>query len=221
MENGKQIDWSQLGVNFYSDQESNLKWLQGSITSSGDTYKSIYWDEGATRAEVKSNGSFEIKDVPADTYRLQVIAANDGLAGYFVKTVNMGGRDVTDSGFATTGTTQLLDIVLSANGATIEGTVADDNNLPAPYVKVITIPDPKRRERQDLFYGGTTDAQGHFRLRGLNPGEYQVMALDEDIDEEVTESDFVQTHESLGQTVSIKEGEHKNIVLKLTPNSVQ
>jgi len=67
MDNGKRIDWSQVGVRLYSSQRRP----QGSMTESGDAFKSIYWDELSPRAEVKSNGSFEVKEIPADTYHLQ------------------------------------------------------------------------------------------------------------------------------------------------------
>jgi hypothetical protein len=211
MDNGKQIDWSQLGVNLYS----NHRRPQGSMTESGDGFNSIYWDERAPRAEVKPNGSFEMKELPADRYRLQVESASEALHDYYIKSVTLGGRDVSDSGFTTTGMSQLLDVVVSANGATIEGVVLNDNSQPASYVKVISIPDAKRQERQDLYQEVTTDHRGHFNLRGLNPGEYQVMALDEDVEEEITDPAFVSAHESLGQTVKVEEGERKSLVLKL------
>jgi len=215
MGNGKRIDWSQVVVNLYSNQRRP----EGSMTSSGDGFNSIYWDERAPRTEVKPDGSFEIKDVPADTYRLQFTATGDALADYFVESVNLAGRDVSDSGFATTGMSQMLDIVVSARGAGIEGAVTDQKNQPAAYIKVISIPDAKRRERQDLYQEATTDRQGHFSLRGLAPGEYQVMALDEDIDEEITDSAFVQAHESLGQAIKVDEGERKTIMLRLSASS--
>jgi hypothetical protein len=212
MDNGKQIDWSQLGVSLYSNQRR----ARGSYTSSGDTSSSIYWDELSPRAEVKPNGSFEMKEVPADTYRLQVGSASEALRDYYIKTVTLGGRDVSDLGFAATGANQFLDIVVSVNGATIEGVVFDDNNQPVSYVKVISIPDAKRRERQDLYQEVTTDRRGHFSLRGLNPGEYRVVAIDEDIDEEITDPAFVRAHESMGRTVKVDEGERKSLLLKLT-----
>jgi hypothetical protein len=114
---------------------------------------------------------------------------------------------------------QMLDIVVSAKGASIEGTVTDQKNQSAPYVKVISIPDLNRRERQDLYQETTTDRRGHFSLRGLASGEYQIMALDEDIDEEITDSAFVQAHESLGQAIKVGEGEHKSITLRLSVSS--
>jgi hypothetical protein len=218
-EDDRRIDWSQLEVSLYSDRNSNQKWTKGSYTSSGDTSTSLYWEEISPRKEVKSSGWFELKDVPADTYHLQVAAANDALADYFVKTVNLAGRDVTDPGFATTGVSQLLDVILSADGAVVEGTLLDDKDHPVPYVKVFCIPGAAKRQRQDLFQGATTDLSGHFRLRGLAPGEYQVIAVDEDIDEEITDPEFISAHESEGLTIKVQEGERKSIILKLPPSS--
>src|SRR6266496_2114890 len=100
MENGKRIDWSQFGVSLHSQQQRYRDLLQGSSTSSGDTTESFYWDQRTPRADVQPDGSFEMKDVPADTYHLLVAATNDSLADCFVKTVSIGGRDVSDSGFA-------------------------------------------------------------------------------------------------------------------------
>ena len=54
-------------------------------------------------------------------------------------------------------------------------------------------------------------------MRGLNPGEYRIMALDEDIDVEITDPAFVRSHESIGDTIKVEEGERKSIVLKLAP----
>ena len=208
MDNGKRIDWSQVSVGLYSGQRRP----QGSMTGSGGGFESIYWDDLSPHAEVKSNGSFEVKEVPADTYRLQVKASSDALRDYFVKAVNLDGRDVSDSGFTGTDAGQVLDIVVSPNGATIGGVVLGDNDQPASYIKVVAIPDPKRRERQDLYQETTTDLRGHFSLRGLNPGEYRIMALDEDIDVEITDPAFVRSHESIGDTIKVEEGERKSIV---------
>ncbi len=212
MDNGKRIDWSQVSVGLYSGQRRP----QGSMIDSGDSFESIYWDELPPHAEVKSNGSFEVKEVPADTYRLQVTASNDALRDFFVKAVNLNGRDVSDSGFTVADAGQVLDIVVSPNGATIEGVVLDDNGHPASYVKVVSIPDLTRRERHDFYQEATTDARGHFSLRGLNPGEYRIMALDEDIDV-ITDPAFVSSHESIGETIKVEEGERKSVVLKLAP----
>lgn len=87
---GKRIDWSQLEVNLYSNQRR----AEGASTSSGDIYKYLSRDERDPDSNVKSNGTFEMKDVPAGTYRVQVVATGDALADYFVKAINLDGRDI-------------------------------------------------------------------------------------------------------------------------------
>jgi hypothetical protein len=40
------------------------------------------------------------------------------------------------------------------------------------------LPDPKLRKRFDLLHTTTADTQGHFKFRGVGPGEYTVFALE-------------------------------------------
>ena len=91
--------------------------------------------------------------------------------------------------------------------------------------KFVSKPAGRRSEKSTLaptpdFQGATTDLSGHFRLRGLAPGEYQVIAVDEDIDEEITDPEFMSAHESEGLTIKVQEGERKmRKPLKLPPSS--
>jgi protocatechuate 3,4-dioxygenase beta subunit len=212
MDNGGKIDWSQFDISLHSKRVA----VMGEYSASGNSFDVIYWTDRSPRPEVKSDGSFEAKDVAPDTYGLQIGPTSKALGDYFVRAVNLGGKDVADSGFTVGGATYLLDVVVSANGATVEGVAVDDKDKPALDVQVIFIPEAKHRDRHDLYQQVTTDHQGHFSLRGLNPGEYQVYALDADVDQdEIADPEFVRTHESLGQTIKLEEGEHKNIVLKL------
>lgn len=212
MDNGQKIDWSQVDVRLYSNRRA----APGSMTSSGNGFEAIYWDDVPAYAQVGSDGSFEMKSVPADAYRLRVELAGKTLQNYFVKAANLGGKDVADSGFTVGGASYSLDIIVSAHGASVEGVAVDDKAKPISDVQVICIPDASRRERHDLYQRVTTDHRGQFSLRGLNPGEYRVFTLDADVDErEITDPEFVRTHESLGQTVKLAEGERKSIVLKL------
>jgi hypothetical protein len=210
MDNGQKTDWSQIEVQLYSKHRQDFA---GSLSSSGNEFEALYWDDRPVRGEVKTNGSFEIKDIPADTYRLRIFPGK-ALQDYFVKSVNLGGKHVTDSGFGVGGTSYTLEIVVSANGAAIEGVALDEKDKPASDVRVICFPDASHRERHDLYRVVSTDYRGHFSLHGLNPGEYRVFTLDDDVDE-AYDPEFVQVHESLGQTVKLDEGEHKSIVLRL------
>ncbi len=210
MDNGQKTDWSLIEVRLDSKHRQDFA---GALSSSGNEFEALYWDDRPVRGEVKTNGSFEIKDIPADAYRPRIFP-DKALQDYFVKSVTLGGRDVTDSGFTVGGASNSLEIVVSANGATIEGVALDDKDKPASDVRVICFPDASHRERHDLYRAVSTDYRGRFSLYGLNPGEYRVFTLDEDVDE-VWDPEFVHVHESLGQTVKLDEGEHKSIVLRL------
>lgn len=205
MDDGQKRDWSSVYLELYADP--------GLPTGPAVT-------NGAT-AVVKRDGSFGTLAL-AGKYHLRLMRNSKLPRDYFVKTVNLGDKDVVDSGFTVGGGIFSLDVVVSPNGAAIEGVATDDKDKPAPDVSIICIPDAKRRERYDLYREITTDQLGHFSLRGLNPGEYQVFALDDDIDQdEITDPEFVRAHESLGQTVKLEQGEHKSVVLKLAAEASQ
>jgi protocatechuate 3,4-dioxygenase beta subunit len=216
MDDGRKVDWSQFDISLHSKRTATI---EAYASYSGISYDAFSWDQRSPRPEIKRNGSFEAKDVPSDTYDLRIGPTSKALDDFFVKAVNLGGKDVADSGLVVGGATYSLDVVVSAKGSSVEGVATDDKDGPASDVQVIFIPDQNRRGRHDLYQQVTTDSKGRFSLRGLNPGEYQVFVLDADVDrDEIADPEFVRIHESLGQTVKLEEGDHKSVVLKIAPS---
>jgi hypothetical protein len=162
---------------------------------------------------VNKDGTFELKSVPGGDYRLVVGASSNNLQDYITKSVTLDGRDVADSGFVV-GSGAVLDVVISANGATIEGTVVDSEGKPVAYATVVDVPSPEHRTRPDLYQRDATDELGHFSLRGLNPGKYTVLAFD-DLEEDVRQPEFLTSYEDRGKHVQLDEGGRSSIVLKL------
>ena len=74
--------------------------------------------------------------------------------------------------------------------------------------------------RADLYQRDTTDENGHFSLRGLNPGKYTVLAFEE-LQEDVRQTGFLKSYESRGETVQLDEGTRKNVVLKLISSGAE
>ena len=199
----QKFDWHQLAVNLLPVEEHG-----GEIALEG-------MEGPPPNCRVNGDGTFEIKNVPGGTYQLVVGANSNNLRDYFTKSVNLGGRDVADSNFQVASET-FLDVVISANGATITGTVVDANGQPVASAKVVDVPSVEHRSRQDLYQSDATDASGHFSLSGLSPGKYTVLAFEES-PPNVRQPEFLRTYESRGETVQLDEGARKNVALKLIP----
>jgi len=174
--------------------------------------------DGPTMARMQADGSFTVANVQPGNYHVVVTSSSASLRDYIVKEVNVDGKEVGDSGFSITGGASFLEIVGSAKGSAIEGTAIDDEGKPIPDMQVVCIPDAARRKRRDIYQQVQTDQRGHFSFRGLNPGEYQVFALD-DAPSDITNPDFISAHDSQGETVTVEAGERKSIVLKLPPRA--
>jgi protocatechuate 3,4-dioxygenase beta subunit len=203
---------------FRMDKEQKIDWTQVSVVLTPDDQGSTteMLGGGMAGAQVQRDGSFEMKDVTAGNYRVAVTSNFSGLRDYFTKAVNLDGKDVSDSGFSVSGGTSVLDILVSANGATIEGTVVDAKGHPLAEATVVGAPNGERRKRFDLFGQEVSDAQGHFSLHGLNPGEYTVMAW-EDPQYNVHDQEFLASSEDMGQKVQLDEGSLKTITVKVIP----
>jgi hypothetical protein len=169
--------------------------------------------------KVAKDGSFNL-EAPSGNYHVIVTSNSNGefWRDFIMKEVVLNGKDVGDSGFSLTGGLTSLEIVASAEGSSIEGNVVDEDGKPVADILVVCVPDASRRKRREIYQQVTTDSRGHFAMRGLNPGEYQVFTLDDPTDD-ITDPDFVAAHEALGQTVKLDAGERKGVMLKLPAES--
>ena len=201
---GQKFDWTQLTAALIPAEEQGAEVMWGGATGI------------PTISGVNLDGTFEMKNVPGGTYQLLVGARSDNLRDYITKSVNLNGRDVVDTGFSVLPETY-LDVVVSAKGASIAGTVVDGNGQPIANATVVDVPSAEHRMRADLYQRDTTDESGHFTLRGLNPGKYTVLAFDE-LQEDVRQDEFLKSYKTRGATVQLDESSRKNVVLKLIPN---
>jgi hypothetical protein len=169
---------------------------------------------GRANATVKDDGSFEMENVAADNYRVNVY----GLPGpFYVKSIRMGDADGLETGLdLSRGAGGPLEIMLSPNGGQVEGTVVDAKQQPATGT-VVLVPDVRHRDQTQLFKMMGTNASGHFTITGIAPGDYKLFAWQEVEGDGAQDPEFLKPYENQGQSLTIREGSRENAQLKLIP----
>lgn len=179
---------------------------------------------GAGSAEVAKDGSFKL-DVEPSTKAYQVVlsARSSGLEDWFTNKILFAGKDVVESGLKITDAEQrTVEVVVSDKGAMIEGTVLDGEKKPFPNAEVIALPsDPKLRRRYALLQKTTADQQGHFKLRGVRPGEYIALALEDPQEQPFMEDQFLKKNSAQVQTVKAEAGAKQKLELQVIPGEAQ
>jgi hypothetical protein len=200
VEGNEKINWSELNVTLVTVAE-------------GEEEPAGLREVFTQPSVVQEDGSFEIKDTPGGNCQLAVGARSEKFRDYYTKSVQLGGREVVDTGFAVSPGT-VLDVVVSAKGAGVEGTVVDREGKPAVGASVVTIPGSGKLGRPDAYQYARADDSGHFVLRGMIPGEFMVLAFEE-LQENYRAPEFAKKYEGKGEKVVLDEGGKKSVVVKL------
>lgn len=203
---------------FHIDGEEKIDWRQLNVSllmvpESEDEGTGFEMMAQAGMAGVNEDGSFEIKDVPGANYQLAVGARSEKFRDYYMKSALLGGQEVADTGFAA-GPGTVLDVLVSAKGAGIEGTVVDGEGKPVPNAAVVTVPSTGKLGRPDAYQSAMSDESGHFAMRGMNPGSFLVLAFEE-MRENYRSPEFAKKYEGKGQKVELEEGGKKSVTVKL------
>jgi hypothetical protein len=114
LDTGEKFDWTQLNLHL-------LPVVENETTASPLAMVEMANPRADTHSMVSADGTFEMGNVPGGSYQLVIGAQSNDLRDYYTKSVMQGGKDVADSGFTVNGDVS-LDVVVSAKGATIEGT---------------------------------------------------------------------------------------------------
>jgi hypothetical protein len=179
---------------------------------------------GSGSAEVGKDGTFKLDVEPSPKpYQIVLSARNSGLEDWFTSKILFAGKDVVESGVKITDAEQrTVEVFVSDKGAMIEGTVLDGEKKPFPNAEVIALPsDPKLRKRIDLMQKTTADQLGHFKLRGVRPGEYIVFALEDAQQQPFMEDAFLKQDSSQTQTVKAEAGAKQKLELQVIPADTQ
>lgn len=165
-------------------------------------------------ARLKEDGSFSLANVNPDHYSVTLSGLPDG---FYVKAVMAGGQDALVPGLnLTSGVAAPLDIVLAPNAGQATGVVQNEQQQPAAGVTVVLIPQEKERSDQAQYYKtATTDANGSFTLKNLDPGQYKIYAWRDVEPGAYMDPEFVRPVENRGESLTIRESSQANVQLKL------
>lgn len=208
-ESDNKIDYTKLMVVLVPTRDSD------SISDLNSTIEGLLQSEGSF-SEVGKDGSFKLDISPSTKpYQIVLSARGSGLEDWFTSKVIASGRDVQASGLKITETEpRTLEVLVSDKGASIEGTALDMEKKPFPNAEVLAVPsDPKLRKRLDLIQKTTADQQGRFKLRGIRPGEYIAMALEEAEEQPFLEDRFLAQNSGHVQAVKVETGDKQKLDL--------
>jgi hypothetical protein len=190
--------------------ESNSNIAQTRISLAGGGM--VVGGNNAPDGTVGEKGSFSYHDLPPETYRIHVEPPQD----LYVKSVTWGGRDVLEPGVDLSGggMSVALQVVLSANGGTIEGSVENGEGA-----RVTLIPsDPQRARTMTRL--AVAEQGGHFSFPGLPPGRYKLFAWeDADVNAAMYDPEFRKPFEGKGETVDVAEKQKATVQLKAIPSA--
>jgi protocatechuate 3,4-dioxygenase beta subunit len=164
---------------------------------------------GDASAQCGADGTFQLRRLVPGLYSLSVALPQ----GAYVKSVKFAGRDATNAAIdLTSGTGGTLEIAVSKNGGEVRGTAKDGAGESARGATVQIWPADGEGARTVK-----TDERGVFLFRGLPPAEYRVAAW-EDLNDDLAEyPPFRSLFADQSAKVTIAEGAHEAVDLRLIP----
>jgi hypothetical protein len=172
-------------------------------------------------ARVADDGSFELKAIPG-LMRLDVRGGGPGggmASGWAVRSVRLNGADVTDSGVAFKANEPIsgLEIELTNKVTSITGLVATTRGEPSKDYTAIVFSQEKEKWTPPTRYQGSArpDQDGRFKITGLPPGEYYIVAVDRLEPGQSGDPEFLERMRVRATPFSLNEGETRTMDLRL------
>jgi len=164
-------------------------------------------------SEVTKDGQFSLPGVTPGDWTL---SCEPRLAGTYIKSVRLGDQEISAERFTIPpGGAGPLKIVMGANPGELDGTVQLDHPQPG-QILVVAAPSAAAQAGWQRSRQAFTDAVGHFSFPSLAPGRYRILAIEG--------ASAVQQLSgllaSLGEEITLEEGQHVTKQIELIPQSV-
>ena len=178
---------------------------------------------GVSPITVSEDGTFVISGVTPNRYRVAAAAPGRTAQGltWTLKSIVVGGRDTSDAPLVVTPDADVADVVVTMTDRITEitGLLMDNAGRPAPELTILVFPQDKAqwgrdsRRRPPATRPGT---DGRFRVVGLPPGDYYIVAVSEISPEEMYDEGLLESLIPSATKLSLAEGEKKVQDFKLS-----
>ena len=169
---------------------------------------------GPNPTEMNDDGTFAIHNLAGSW----VLRADIQSAEWALKSITLEGKDVTDTPIEFEGKdVEGLEVTLTSRHGSIGGAVADANGRPVrSYSVVVFAADPLKWTFPSRFLSvGRPNQDGRFKVTGLPPENYLVLAVPTLQGAEWQDPDYLETLRPFAQAITLGEGDAKTVDLKL------
>jgi len=164
---------------------------------------------------VDANGQFSLARVEPGEYILRTVNLPDDV---YVKAIRSGDADIQSKPLLIRyASPESIHVELGIDGGELKGVVVDSANHPFAGADVVLVPDVSRRNSPDQYRATESEADGHFTLRGIPPGDYKLFAW-QNIEPNAYLNDVYMTgFEPLGVPTAIAPNSVGNISIRMIP----
>jgi hypothetical protein len=174
---------------------------------------------GTTGFALLSDNTFEYRGV----FDRSLLIVRPRSANWYVKSITYRGQDLTDSAFdfGSSETFRDVEIVVSGAGAMVAGRVTDDRAAPVRDYTVAFIPTDRSKltMRSRWLKTGRSAQDGTFRVIGIVPGDYWVIAVNRldgsEVAGDLQDPDVLDALASRAQRITLGEGQSQDLTLRL------
>ncbi|MGH9143902.1 MAG: carboxypeptidase regulatory-like domain-containing protein [Vicinamibacterales bacterium] len=163
---------------------------------------------------LSGDGTFELKSGPG---RMRINAV--GAPGWVIRNVRLNGADITDAGidFKPGEDIAGVEVELTNKVTVISGLVSNARGETVKDYSALAFSQDRDKWKVAGRYQGTgrPDQDGRFKISGLPPGDYYVIALDKIEPGRFSDPDFLETIRTKATAITIQEGETRTLELRI------